>query len=157
MVNKDGVVTYYDGVDLPPVKVSPAGTDVIDVFGWIYDADRKCYMHVKTGEMNFNDFIQASRSSCDINQIVARAAVDSSVLNKAETSFFDATELPTDLRGMSQLHDSLETQFAQFPDAFKAQFVNGFIDFEAAFLGGDISTYVQKYNDSLNNGGNNDE
>lgn len=107
----------------------------------------------KTGEMipdfsekvDFNDLIQSSYDSCDINIIVQRAkAGDLSVLNINVPHYGDFSDIPTDLNSRYKLMKSLDDDWIKIQHSnLKNVFANR-EDFENSVID---NTYMKKIND----------
>ncbi len=118
-------------------------------YEWQRDEDGNL-TYVEAGKIPWYEYIQSFKDSTDLKEIVKRvnATGDVTLLNQRSGQYIDATTLPDSLRGLSELSDKLEQQFKNYDDRFKSLF-NGFEDYQAAVLSGDIQRRVKEYNDKI--------
>lgn len=88
---------------------------------------------VQVGEINTFDQIQSHADSVDIHNILARYANgDETVLNKAVSMYFDASELPDNMADMYRTVANGEHLFNKLPVDIRAQFNHSFTEFVAS-------------------------
>lgn len=79
----------------------------------------------KVGETDQYGLIQSFKDECDVNRIVARyQAGDTSVLQRVQGLYYDATQLPTEQTEMMNLSALARESWENLPDDFKAKFNN---------------------------------
>lgn len=79
---------------------------------------------VVTGEFDFQDMIQASAESCDVENIINkyRLTGDAAILNRGNAIYGDFTDLPKNLMEMYSMVDSARAEFEKLPVEIKEQF-----------------------------------
>lgn len=79
----------------------------------------------KVGETDQYSLIQSYKDECDINRLVARyQAGDTSVLQRVQGLFYDATELPTEQTEMMNLAVVAREAWDNLPNDVKSKFNN---------------------------------
>lgn len=104
--------------------VSPAGTQ----FEPQYQGQVNEYGDIELIEVGVKDLRamhNRDAESCDINNIVARFQNgDITALQAVQGSYMDVVGLPKDLRGMSDMIDSLRASYNVLDDSIKERFPN---------------------------------
>lgn len=153
-------IKFYSALDLPPVKKIDCDQKIIDRYSWVFDKEKQKYLYVKVGTMDWYAFIQASKDSTDIHQIIKRVENgDVSLLNVGTSSFSDVSVLPNDLRGLAELSDKLRSKYDNFDNKFKSLFKD-YNDYVDCVLSNSVQQRVDTYNNKIkeslvNNGGDN--
>lgn len=117
-----------------------------------YTYDEKGEKIAKPGsKLDFNAYIQASKSSCDIAAIIAKYENgDESVLNVHKGFTGDTTVLPKDVydvKRMQDLYDSVSGSFDKLPDELKSVFGSS-DDFLNALLNNKAQSIIDDFNKS---------
>lgn len=145
---------------LKKVEIIPsdAGDSTRDTFKFVYDDDLGCPRATKTGTIDFQAYIDASKDSTDINLIVQR--VNNGNLSPLHvmdnySNYEDVTCLPSNMQELSKFADNLKGSFEKFPDDIKALFNNDYNDFVNSTINNTVnvklSTYVNSKIDSMKN------
>lgn len=139
------------------IYASECGSPVRDTFKFVYDEKYGCPRSVKSGTIDWQAYIDASKDSTDINLIVQRVnngnlaplhVMDSSAV------YQDVSKLPNNMQELSKFADSLQNDFNKFPDDIKVLFDNDYQTFVKCTMNGSVNGILTKYaNDKLSNGG----
>lgn len=88
-----------------------------------------------TGKEDIYELIQANAESCDLNLIMdrVRATGDSSILNRVQGFYMDASDLPDNWPEVMNSVNALKDGFDKLPVEFKEQYGNDFVRFAATF------------------------
>ena len=111
----------YSYFDTPEIIPNNPGNEIEPVFE-IKVNDKGEQELVKVGETNNREKIQQYKDECDIGQILARAAIDPTVLQQREVFYADVTEMPKSLAEAQSMIVSIRKEFDKMPPEEKAKF-----------------------------------
>lgn len=117
-MDKIKVYSYFDRPDIIP---NNPGNVMEPVFELKVN-DKGEQELVKVGETNNREKIQQYKDECDIGQILARAAIDPTVLNQREVFYADVTEMPKSLAEAQSMIISIKKEFDKMPPEERAKF-----------------------------------
>ncbi|QCS36632.1 minor capsid protein [Capybara microvirus Cap3_SP_546] len=113
--------------------VSNNGSPFIDTYGFTTDDYGNTIVGV-TGQSNLFDIIQSNSDSGNISLIVDRATRgDLSYLNAVNSAYFDARDLPTSYREMTEYINHCNNTFNELPAHIKEAFNNSSSEFWSTF------------------------
>lgn len=142
------------------IYASECGSPVRDTFKFVYDEKFGCPRSVKSGSIDWQAYIDASKDSTDINLIVQRVSNGNlAPLHVMDGSavYQDVSKLPNNMQELSKFADSLQTDFNKFPDDIKVLFDNDYQTFVKCTMNGSVNSILSKYAENkINslNGGN---
>lgn len=122
----------YSRFNRPATEPAPAG----DGYAPTYHVELDEFGHksvVQDGETDLYSTIQSHLEETKIENILAQAAFDPSVLNKLQGAYIDTTDMPTTLMQAQNLVIAGQEEFAKLPANIKQQFNN------------DVGEYFAKY------------
>lgn len=125
-------IAFKSMYDRPETIPCPTGNEydktytmIIDEFG---HKELKC-----TGETNRYEKIQSHLDEVLIENILAKATMDPSVLNKREGLYFDSTSMPKTLAEAQNAILALNQEFEKLPVEIKQKFDNSAEKYIAAY------------------------
>lgn len=96
--------------------------------------DKNGIKHLKcTGETNRYKKIQSHLNECLVENILAKATMDPSVLNKKQGLYFDSTSMPKTLAEAQNAILALNQEFEKLPAEIKNKFNNSPEQYVAAY------------------------
>lgn len=96
--------------------------------------DKNGHKHLKcTGETNRYAKIQSHLDECLVENILAKATMDPSVLNKRHGTYFDSTQMPKTLAEAQNAILALNQEFEKLPAEIKQKFNNSPEQYVAAY------------------------
>lgn len=120
MATKCPFKSMYDRPDTIPAG---AGTEYDKTYTMILD--KNGIKHLKcTGETNRYKKIQSHLDECLVENIIAKATMDPSVLNKKQGLYFDSTSMPKTLAEAQNAILALNQEFEKLPAEMKQKFNN---------------------------------
>ena len=135
-IDKNGVVLKY---------VNCPGSHTFRETEYYVDDDG--YQQSRPGRLiDWYAYIQASKSQCDLSQIIARyLSGDSAVVNVNNPIYGDIAAMPRNINELHDLGDRVQTGYDNLPDEVKGIFGNSFDNFYQAVLSGSVSEKIQAY------------
>lgn len=110
---------------------------------YVEDGEEKAKLGQK---IDWYAYIQASRDSCDITQIVARyLSGDQTVVNVNQPIYGDIAAMPRNINEITDLADKSKAGFDNLSPELKAIFNDSFEDFYNSVLGGTVDTKIKAY------------
>lgn len=104
---------------------SPVGSRLATEFKYVINDLTGTKVLVEKGKTNVYDKIQEHADSCKLETIVRRYVLgDDSVLNRIRGEYFDATEIPGDLRSIQNVVLKAREDFEHLPAEIKQRFGN---------------------------------
>lgn len=111
----------YSYFDTPEIIPNNPGNEIEPIFELKVN-DKGERELVKVGETNIREKIQQYKDECDIGQILARAAIDPTVLNQREVFYADVTEMPKSLAEAQNMIVTIKKEFDTMPPEERAKF-----------------------------------
>lgn len=109
--------------DRPDTISSETGTPFDKTYTMILD--KAGHKHLRcTGETNRYEKIQSHLDECLIENVIAKATMDPSVLNKRQGLYFDSTSMPKTLAEAQNAILALNQEFEKLPAEMKQKFNN---------------------------------
>lgn len=108
---------------LPTPKGMPTGTQMDNVYDYIITENLIKGLE-KTGEINRYEKIQKSAEECKIETILAKAAVDPSILQNRKGMFLDTSEAPKSLAEFENMRIKVIQEFGKLPIDIRKKFDN---------------------------------
>lgn len=119
----------------PEVKVTESGRGMSNVYGITINPDTGRQELVKTGETNTYEVIQAHLEQTKIENILARATIDPSVLQQRVGEYGDFTEMPTSLLDANIKIMGIKNEFESLPNEIRQKFNYSVSEYVAAYGG----------------------
>lgn len=118
--------------DRPETVPAETGTEYDKTYTMILD--KYGHKHLKcTGETNRYKKIQSHLEECLVENILAKATMDPSVLNKKQGLYFDSTSMPKTLAEAQNAILALNQEFEKLPAEIKQKFNNSPEQYVAAY------------------------
>ena len=118
--------------DRPETVPAETGTEFDKTYTMILD--KNGHKHLKcTGETNRYKKIQSHLEECLVENILAKATMDPSVLNKRNGLYFDSTSMPKTLAEAQNAILALNQEFEKLPAEIKQKFNNSPEQYVAAY------------------------
>lgn len=116
----------------PATIAAATGTEFDKTYTMILD--KNGHKHLKcTGETNRYKKIQSHLEECLVENILAKATMDPSVLNKRQGTYFDSTQMPKTLAEAQNAILALNQEFEKLPAEIKQKFNNSPEQYVAAY------------------------
>lgn len=136
--------------DYNPNKItySDSGSQNRDTFKFEYDDELGCPRSVKSGTIDYQAYIDASKDSTDINLIVQRVnAGNLSPLHVMDGNavYEDVSKLPNNMQELSKFTDKLKLDFDKFDNDLKMLFDNDYNKFINCTIDGSINNIISNY------------
>lgn len=112
---------FYSRYNRPETVAAPTGTKFDKTYNIIIDPNGHKVLKC-TGETNRYEKIQAHKEECLIENILIRASIDPSILEKHKGSYFDATTMPRTLSEAQNKILSVKQEFEKLPVEIRAKF-----------------------------------
>lgn len=121
--------------------ITPSGSAIKDIYSSKVLDDGTVEL-VKTGEENFNDYIQSFRDSVDIGVILKKAVMgDLSGLQRVQGFYADTTKFPKTKAEMLQIVMDAQSNFEKLPNEIREKFD---YDFNKFFATMDTPEWLEK-------------
>ena len=114
---------FYSRYNRPETVAAETGTPYDKVYTMTVDENGHRNL-LCTGETNRYQKIQSYKEETLIENILAKATIDPSILNQKQKQFFDATEMPRTLAEAQNKIISVKQEFEKLPVEVKAKFKN---------------------------------
>lgn len=101
----------------------PTGTQMDNVYDYIITENLIKGLQ-KTGEINRYEKIQKTAEECKIETIIAKAAVDPSILQNRKGMFLDTSEAPKSLAEFENMRIKVIQEFGKLPIDIRKKFDN---------------------------------
>lgn len=108
---------------LPKAKGMPTGTQMDNVYDYVIKENLIKGLK-KTGEENRYEKIQKSAAECKIDTILAKAAVDPTILQNRKGMFLDTSEAPKSLAEFENMRIKIIQEFGKLPIDIRKKFDN---------------------------------
>lgn len=109
--------------DRPETIATETGTPFDKTYTMVLD--KAGHKHLKcTGETNRYEKIQSHLDECLVENIIAKATMDPSILNKRQGLYFDSTSMPRTLAEAQNAILALNQEFEKLPAEMKQKFNN---------------------------------
>lgn len=109
--------------NLPKAKGMPTGKQTDNVYDYIINENLIKGLK-KTGEENRYEKIQMAAKECKIETIIAKAAVDPSILQNRKGMFLDTSESPKNLAEYENMRIKVIQEFGKLPVEMRKKFDN---------------------------------
>lgn len=106
----------------PETIPTEPGTKMMDEYQLSIDPETKKEVLILTGQTNLWEKIQAHEEECRIENILARAAIDPTVLEAKRAEFMDCTDMPKTLMEAQVKIMAVKQEFEKLPPDVRAQF-----------------------------------
>lgn len=116
-----GETIFYTRYNRPKTIENETGTNFDKVRTMIIDENGHKKL-VITGETNRYEKVQKHKEECLIENILAKATMDPSILNQKEGKYFDATEMPKTLAEAQNKIIAVKQEFEKLPVEIRAKF-----------------------------------
>lgn len=132
-----------------PSESSVVGTNMKTTYQGRFDDDGVLVLD-KVGEEDFQEYIQSFAESVDINTIIAKyGAGDTSVLERVQGFYFDATSVPDNMAELLNKLNRAEEGFEKLPPEFKEKYGNDFNRFLCTFDPSDLVPDLDQFNQEV--------
>lgn len=108
---------------LPEAKGMPTGNQMDNVYDYVIKENLIRGLK-KTGEVNRYEKIQKAADECKIETILAKAAVDPSILQNRKGMFLDTSEAPKSLAEFENMRIKVIQEFGKLPIDVRKKFDN---------------------------------
>lgn len=115
---------FYTLRNLPDTKPVPTGTEFDKTYNLSIDKETGKKVLKCNGETNRYAKVQSHLDECLIENILTRATLDPSVLNKTSGLYFDATSMPKTLSEAQNAIIQITQEFDKLDPDTKAKFDN---------------------------------
>ena len=115
---------FYTLKNLPKTKPVPTGTEFDKTYNLAIDKETGKKVLKCNGETNRYAKIQSHLEECLIENILAKATLDPSVLNKTSGLYFDATAMPKTLSEAQNAIIQITQEFNKLDSDTKSKFDN---------------------------------
>lgn len=112
---------FYSRFNRPETIPCETGTEFDKTYSVIVDDNGHKVLRC-TGETNRYEKIQAHKEECLIENILIRATMDPSILEKHKGSYFDATDMPRTLAEAQNKIIAVKQEFEKLPVEVRAKF-----------------------------------
>lgn len=113
--------TFHSYYNRPETVAAPTGTEYDKVRKIIIDDTGHKVLKV-VGETNRYQKIQAHKEECLIENILAKATIDPTILNQRNGQYFDATEMPKTLAEAQNKILEVKQEFEKLPVEVREKF-----------------------------------
>lgn len=127
-----GKPKFHTLLDMPKIEPMEPGTGMENEYNYVMDS-RYIVGLEKTGEVNRYEMIQMHADECNISLILAKAAVDPTVLEQRKGIYADITEMPKSLAEFKNLEIKIMNDWNKLDVETKKQFDNSFDKYIAEF------------------------
>lgn len=114
---------FFTRFNRPSTVPVPTGTEFDKTYNLFVDENGKRKLRC-VGETNRDAKIQAHKEECLVENILARATLDPSVLNKTSGLYFDTTTLPKTLAEAQNAIIQIQGEFDKLDSETKLKFDN---------------------------------
>ena len=116
-------MSFFSRLNRPTAKVSPIGDGTTPTYGEFVE-DGRTVLKV-TGKDNLFEYVQASKSECDIYTILARyQRGDVDVLNSRVGQYLDVVGMPTNMAEAYRLMNDVKYKFDTLSPDIRKKFDN---------------------------------
>lgn len=112
---------FFSRYNRPETLATATGTDYDKTYSVIIDDNGHKVLKC-TGETNRYEKVQAHKEECLIENILVRASMDPSILDKHKGSYFDATDMPRTLAEAQNKILAVKQEFEKLPVEIRAKF-----------------------------------
>lgn len=134
---------YYSRILKNPTRANPVGEKEINEYEERISDTGEHILEI-SGKTNLYDFIQESKSMCDINNIIRRYKEgDLSALSRTTGTFGDFTGLPTSLAEAQQQIINIGNEFKKLPIEIREKFNHNPDEFIRSLENGKFQEFVQ--------------
>lgn len=131
-MNQQEKIPFKTLMNLPKVKGMKVGTEYVNEYG--YDMDHRNIVGLsKIGEVNQYEKIQMHADECKIELILAKAALDPTVLQQRKGVYADITEMPKTLAEFKNMEIRCINEWNRLDLETKKKFDNSFDKFISEF------------------------
>lgn len=135
----------------PEMQVCEPGRGMSNVYGISIDKDSGHQKLIKTGETNTYEIIQAHYEQTKIENIMARATLDPSVLMQKVGEYGDYTETPTSLLDAQIKIMGIKNEFEKLPNEVRQKFNYSLGEYVAEYGGEKWAKALGLTNEETNN------